>query len=465
MKVGMDDNCYICKTKEKSRLMFEKLTDRMEDAFKKLKGEGRITDVNVAETLKEVRRALVDADVNYKIAKEFTKEVKEKAIGQGVVKSVSPGQMLVKIVQDELTELMGGTKSDLDLTGDPAVLLMAGLQGSGKTTFSGKLAYHLKNQKNKKPLLVACDVYRPAAIDQLKTLGEQVGVEVYTEEDNNDPVQIANNAIHHAKQKGYDSVIVDTAGRLSIDEDMMNEISSIKNQIHPNETLFVVDAMTGQDAVTTAKAFNDLLDYEGVILTKMDGDTRGGAAISIMKMVEKPIKFIGTGEKLDAVDVFYPDRMANRILGMGDIVSLVERAQESVDEEEAKRLQKKFRKNEFDFNDFLSQIQQIKKMGNMKDLVKMIPGMNKMVKDMDMDDDVFKHTEAIIQSMKPIERERPEMLDAKRKRRIAEGSGTSVQEVNQLIKQLDEMKKMMKKMNKTQKKGGKMPDLQSLMQS
>ena len=442
--------------------MFERLTDRLEDAFKKLKGQGRITDVNVAETLKEVRRALVDADVNYKIAKEFTQEVKEKALGEGVIKSVSPGQMMVKIVQDELTELMGGTKTDLDLSGQPSVILMAGLQGSGKTTFTGKLGYHLKNQKHKKPLLVAADVYRPAAVDQLQTLGEQIGVEVYTEEGQKDPLAIAQNAVQYAKQKGHDVVVVDTAGRLSIDEDMMNEISGIKEKTRPNETLFVVDAMTGQDAVNTAKAFNDRLDYEGVVLTKMDGDTRGGAAISIMKVVQKPIKFIGTGEKLDAVDVFYPDRMANRILGMGDIVSLVEKAQASVDQEEAERLQKKFKKNEFDLEDFLSQIQQIKKMGNIKDLVKMIPGMNKMVKDVDLDDDVFKHTEAIIRSMKPIERKQPEILDAKRKKRIAEGSGTSVQEINQLLKQMQEMRKMMKSVNKKGKKG-KMPQMQDLM--
>ncbi len=442
--------------------MFERLTDRMEEAFKKLKGQGRITDVNVAETLKEVRRALVDADVNYKIAKEFTQEVKEKALGQGVIKSVSPGQMMVKIVQDELTDLMGGSKADLDLKGDPAVILMAGLQGTGKTTFSGKLANHLIKQHGKKPLLVAGDIYRPAAIDQLKTLGEQAGIEVYTEEGQNDPVNIAQNAVHHAKQSGHDAVIIDTAGRLSIDEDMMNEIAGIKEQINPNETLFVVDAMSGQDAVNTAKAFNDRLDYEGVVLTKMDGDTRGGAAISVMKVVEKPIKFIGTGEKLDDIDIFYPDRMANRILGMGDVVSLVERAQEKVDQEEAERLQKKFKKNEFDLEDFLSQIQQIKKMGNFKDLVKMVPGMNKMVKDEDLEGDVFKRTEAIIRSMKPIERQRPEILDAKRKRRIAYGSGTNVQEINQLLKQMDEMRKMMKSMNKSGKKG-KMPQMQDLM--
>ncbi len=461
MKLILPHRIYTFAEQNKGN-MFERLTDRLEDAFKKLKGEGRITDVNVAETLKEVRRALVDADVNYKIAKEFTQEVKEKALGQGVIKSVSPGQMMVKIVQDELTELMGGSKSDLDLKGEPAVILMAGLQGSGKTTFSGKLASHIRKENHKKPLLVAADVYRPAAIDQLITLGEQAGIEVYTEEGQKEPVKISQNAIQYAQQNGHDAVIIDTAGRLSIDEDMMNEISSIKEKTNPNETLFVVDAMSGQDAVTTAKAFNDRLDYEGVILTKMDGDTRGGAAISVMKVVQKPIKFIGTGEKLDDIDIFYPDRMANRILGMGDVVSLVEKAQQNVDQEEAERLQKKFKKNEFDLDDFLSQIQQIKKMGNFKDLVKMIPGMNKMVKDVDMDDDVFKHTEAIIQSMKPIERQRPEILDAKRKRRVAEGSGTTVQEVNQLLKQMEEMRKMMKSMNKGGKKG-KMPQMQDLL--
>lgn len=442
--------------------MFERLTDRLEGAFKKLKGEGRITDVNVAETLKEVRRALVDADVNYKIAKEFTQEVKEKALGEGVIKSVSPGQMMVKIVQDELTNLMGGTKSELDLSGNPPVILMAGLQGSGKTTFTGKLGHFLINQKNRKPLLVAGDVYRPAAIDQLQTLGQEIGAEVYTENGQTDPVAIADNAIHYAKQNGHSAVVIDTAGRLSIDQGMMDEIASIKEKTNPTETLFVVDAMTGQDAVNTAKAFNDQLDYEGVILTKMDGDTRGGAAISVMKVVEKPIKFIGTGEKLEDVDIFYPDRMANRILGMGDIVSLVERAQEKVDQEEAERLQKKFKKNEFDLEDFLSQIQQIKKMGNIKDLVKMIPGMNKMVGDEELDEDIFKHTEAIIRAMKPVERQRPEILDAKRKKRIANGSGTTVQEVNQLLKQMQEMRKMMKSMNKGGKKG-KMPQMQDLM--
>jgi len=433
--------------------MFDRLTDRLEGAFQKLKGQGKITEVNIAETLKEVRRALVDADVNYKIAKEFTQEVKEKALGQGVIKSVTPGQMLVKIMQDELTNLMGGEKSDLELSGNPPVILMAGLQGSGKTTFSGKLANFLKHNKSKKPLLVAGDVYRPAAIDQLKTLGQQTGIEVYTEDGSQNPVEIAENAVQYARHNGFDAVIIDTAGRLSIDQDMMDEISNIKDKTNPSETLFVVDAMTGQDAVTTAKAFNDRLDYEGVVLTKMDGDTRGGAAISVMKVVQKPIKFIGTGEKIDAIDIFYPDRLANRILGMGDVVSLVEKAQEKVDQDEAQRLQKKFRKNQFDFEDFLSQIKQIKKMGNIKDLMAMVPGMNKMMKDVDMDNDSFKHVEAIIQSMRPVERKNPQILDANRKRRIAGGSGTSVQEVNQLIKQLEEMRKMMKTMNKKGSKG------------
>ncbi len=433
--------------------MFDRLTDRLEGAFQKLKGQGKITEVNIAETLKEVRRALVDADVNYKIAKEFTQEVKEKALGQGVIKSVTPGQMLVKIVQDELTNLMGGEKSDLELSGNPPVILMAGLQGSGKTTFSGKLANFLKKNKSKKPLLVAGDVYRPAAIDQLKTLGEQTGIKVYTEDGSQNPVEIAENAVQYARHNGFDAVIIDTAGRLSIDQEMMDEISNIKDKTNPTETLFVVDAMTGQDAVNTAKAFNDRLDYEGVVLTKMDGDTRGGAAISVMKVVQKPIKFIGTGEKIDAIDIFYPDRLANRILGMGDVVSLVEKAQEKVDQDEAERLQKKFRKNQFDFEDFLSQIKQIKKMGNIKDLMAMVPGMNKMMKDVDMDNDSFKHVEAIIQSMRPVERKNPQILDANRKRRIAGGSGTSVQEVNQLIKQLEEMRKMMKTMNKKGSKG------------
>lgn len=438
--------------------MFERLTDRLEDAFRTLKGQGTISDINIAESLKEVRRALVDADVNYKIAKDFTDEVKEKALGQGVVKSVSPGQMMVKIVQDELTELMGGQKADINLVSSPSVILMSGLQGSGKTTFSAKIAKYLKS-KGKKILLVACDVYRPAAINQLKVLGEQIGVEVYAEEENKNPIDIANKAVSYAKSNGHNIVVVDTAGRLSIDEQMMNEIAGLKKVLHPDETLFVVDAMTGQDAVNTAKVFNDRLDFEGVILTKMDGDTRGGAALSIMKVVNKPIKFIGTGEKVTDIDIFYPDRMANRILGMGDIVSLVERAQEVVDKKEAERLSKKFRKAQFDFEDFLSQLKQIKKMGNLKDLVAMIPGMSKMMKNIDIEDDAFKHTEAMILSMKPLERKKPEILDAKRKKRIASGSGTSVQEVNQLLKQLTEMKKMMKMMNKMGGKPGRMPKM------
>lgn len=432
--------------------MFDSLTDKLEGAFKKLKGQGRISEVNIAETLKEVRRALVDADVNYKLAKDITKRIKDKAVGRDVIKSVSPGQQLVKIVDEELTELMGGTKSDINLNGTPPVILLSGLQGSGKTTFSGKLAYFLKSQKSRqKPLLVAGDVYRPAAIDQIKVLGEQIGVEVFTGEGKDyekDPVKIAKEGVHYAKTNGHDAVIIDTAGRQSIDQEMMDEISAVKKAVKPHETLFVVDAMTGQDAVQTAKAFNERLDYEGVILTKMDGDTRGGAALSVMAEVNKPVKFIGTGEKPDAMDVFHPERMANRILGMGDVVSFVEKAQQNIDEEEAKRMQKKFRKNQFDFEDFLSQLNQIKKMGNLKDLMGMVPGMNKMTQDLDVDDDTFKHTEAIIQSMKPVERKNPDILDGKRKRRIAEGSGTTVQDVNQLIQQLHQMKKMMKMMNK-----------------
>lgn len=438
--------------------MFESLTDKLEGAFKNLKGQGRISEINIAETLKEVRRALVDADVNFKIAKEFTEKVKEKAIGTGVIKSVSPGQQMVKLVQDELTELMGGKKSDINLSGNPTIILMSGLQGSGKTTFTGKLAKYLKG-KNKKVLAVAGDVYRPAAIEQLHVVGEQAGIEVFSDKDNKDPIAIAKAAVNHAKQSGFDVVLVDTAGRLSIDEQMMKEISAIKNTIKPQETLFVVDAMTGQDAVNTAKVFNDQLDFDGVILTKMDGDTRGGAALSIMTVVEKPVKFIGTGEKLEDLDIFYPERMANRILGMGDIVSLVERAQAVVDEEEAKKMQRKFKRNEFDFDDFLSQLRQIKKMGNIKDLVAMIPGVNKMAKDIDLDDDSFKHIEAMILSMKPKERKNPAYLDAKAKRRVANGSGTSVQEVNQLIKQLSQMKKMMKQLNKMGAGGKKMPKM------
>ncbi|MCM8567851.1 signal recognition particle protein [Gramella jeungdoensis] len=426
--------------------MFDNLSDKLDSALHVLKGHGQITEVNVAETLKEVRRALVDADVNYKIAKDFTNTVKEKALGQNVLTALKPGQMMVKLVKDELTELMGGEAEGIDLSGNPSVILMSGLQGSGKTTFSGKLANFLKKKKTKKPLLVACDVYRPAAINQLHVVGEQVGVEVYSEEGNQDPVAISKNAIAHAKENGHNVVIIDTAGRLAVDEAMMTEISNIHKAIDPNETLFVVDSMTGQDAVNTAKAFNDRLDFDGVILTKLDGDTRGGAAISIKSVVNKPIKFIGTGEKMDAMDVFYPSRMADRILGMGDVVSLVERAQEQYDEEEARKLQKKIAKNKFGFDDFLNQLQQIKKMGSMKDLMGMIPGAGKMLKDVDIDDDAFKGIEAIIHSMTPGERSEPKIINASRKKRIAKGSGTSVQEVNQLLKQFNQMGKMMKMM-------------------
>ncbi len=437
--------------------MFESLSERIEGAFKILKGQGRITEINIAEMLKEVRRALVDADVNYKIAKTFTDEVKAKALGQDVIKSVSPGQMLVKIVNDELIQLMGGTKSDLNLSGNPTVILMSGLQGSGKTTFSGKLASFIK-KKGKKPLLVAGDVYRPAAINQLQTLGGNLEIDVYAEPENKNPVSIAQNAIAHAKANGFNVVIIDTAGRLSVDEEMMNEIAKLKQETKPHEILFVVDSMTGQDAVNTAKAFNDRLDFTGVVLTKLDGDTRGGAALSITSIVNKPIKFVGTGEKMDAIDVFYPERMAQRILGMGDIVSFVERAQEVIDEEEAERLQKKLRKSQFDFEDFLGQLKQIKKMGNVKDLMAMIPGVGKAIKDIDLDDNAFKHTEAMILSMKPIERKNPDMIDGKRKQRIAAGSGTSVQQVNQLIQQLFQMRQMMKQMNMMQA-SGKMPKM------
>ncbi len=424
--------------------MFESLSDRLDRSFKLLKGEGKITEINVAETLKDIRRALLDADVNFKIAKGFTDDVKEKALGQNVLTAVKPGQLMVKIVKDELASLMGGTFTDIELKGKPAVILMAGLQGSGKTTFSGKLARMLKSKKGHNPLLVAGDVYRPAAIEQLKVLGEQIGVPVYTEEGNMDPVKIAKAAIQEAKNKGYDVVIVDTAGRLAIDEQMMNEIAAIKKAVDPDEILFVVDSMTGQDAVNTAKEFNDRLDFDGVVLTKLDGDTRGGAALSIRAVVEKPIKFVGTGEKLDALDVFHPDRMADRILGMGDIVSLVEKAQEQFDEEEAKRLQKKLAKNTFNFNDFLKQINQIKKMGNLKDVMGMIPGMGKAIKNMDIDDDAFKHIEAIIFSMTPGEREDPSLINGTRRKRIALGSGTDVQEVNRLLKQFAETRKMMR---------------------
>ncbi|WP_010179594.1 signal recognition particle protein [Aquimarina agarilytica] len=426
--------------------MFDNLSDKLDKALHILKGHGQITEVNVAETLKEVRRALVDADVNYKIAKEFTKRVKEKAIGQDVLKSLKPGQLMVKLVKDELTDLMGGDAEGINLSGTPAVILMSGLQGSGKTTFSGKLAQFLKNKKTKKPLLVACDVYRPAAIDQLHVVGGQIGVEVYSDKENNDPVALAKAGVAHAKANGCNVVIIDTAGRLAVDEEMMNEISNIHKAVNPSETLFVVDSMTGQDAVNTAKAFNDVLNFDGVILTKLDGDTRGGAALSIKSVVDKPIKFIGTGEKMEAIDVFYPSRMADRILGMGDVVSLVEKAQEQFDEEEARKLQKKIAKNQFGFDDFLSQIQQIKKMGNIKDLMGMIPGMGKMVKDVDVDDDAFKHIEAIIHSMTPAERANPQIINASRKKRIGKGSGTSIQQVNQLLKQFNQMGKMMKMM-------------------
>jgi len=427
--------------------MFENLSEKLERSFKLLKGQGKITELNIAETLKEVRRALLDADVNYAIAKDFTNRVKEKALGQDVLISVKPGELIVKIVHDELAALMGGKSEDIDLKGNPAVILIAGLQGSGKTTFSGKLANLLKTKRNRQPLLVAGDVYRPAAIEQLKVLGEQINVPVYTETENKNPVKIAQSAIKEAKLKGYDTVIVDTAGRLAVDEEMMQEISNIKKAVEPQEILFVVDSMTGQDAVNTAKEFNDRLDFNGVVLTKLDGDTRGGAALSIRSVVQKPIKFVGTGEKMDALDVFHPDRMADRILGMGDILSLVEKAQEQFDEGEARKLQKKIAKNKFNFQDFLSQIQQIKKMGNLKDLASMIPGVGKAIKDMDIDDDAFKGIEAIIYSMTPVEREEPSLLNASRKKRIAVGSGTSIQEVNRLIKQFDETRKMMRMMS------------------
>lgn len=426
--------------------MFEGLSEKLERALKVLKGQGQVTEINVAETLKEVRRALLDADVNYKIAKDFADRVKEKAIGQNVINSVSPSQLLIKITHDELAELMGSEHSEINLKGSPAVILMSGLQGSGKTTFSGKLANYLKTKKGKNVMLTACDVYRPAAIDQLHVLGEQLGIEVYSERENKNPVEIAKKAIVHARSKGYNTVIIDTAGRLAVDEQMMNEIETLKKTIQPSETLFVVDAMTGQDAVNTAKAFNDRLNFDGVILTKLDGDTRGGAALSIKAVVSKPIKFVGTGEKMDAIDIFYPKRMSDRILGMGDVVTLVERAQQQYDEEKARKLQKKLAKNQFDFNDFLDQLQQIKKMGNMKDLVGMIPGVGKAVKDMDIGDDTFKHIEAIIYSMTPKERANPKLLDANRRKRIAAGSGTNIQEVNKLIKQFEDTSKMMKMM-------------------
>ena len=439
--------------------MFENLSERLERSFKILKGEGRITEINVAETLKDVRRALLDADVNYKVAKTFTDTVKQKALGQNVLTAVKPGQLLVKIVHDELATLMGGTAQELQLKSHPAVILMAGLNGAGKTTLSGKLALLLKTKKNRRPLHVACDVYRPAAVEQLRVLAEQIDVPIYMNLESQDPVAIAREGIQHAKAKGYDTVIVDTAGRLAVDEELMREIAAIKEACQPDETLFVVDAMTGQDAVNTAKEFNDRLDYDGVVLTKLDGDTRGGAALSIRTVVDKPIKFVGTGEKMEALDVFHPERMADRILGMGDIVSLVERAQAQYDEEEAKKLQRKIQKNQFDFDDFLGQIQQIKKMGNLKELASMIPGVGKALKDIDIDDNAFKSIEAIIQSMTPKERKHPEILNQSRKNRIAKGSGTTLQEVNRLVKQFDQTRKMMKMVtgSKMGKMMGKMP--------
>ena len=431
--------------------MFESLSDKFDRAFKILKGHGQITEINVAETLKEVRKALLDADVNFKIAKQFTETVKEKALGANVLTALSPGQLMIKIVHDELAALMGGSMQELNLKNNPSIILMSGLQGSGKTTFSGKLANYLKNKKGKRPLLVACDVYRPAAINQLKVLGEQLGIPVFADIDNTNPIDIATKAIKHAKENGNTVVIIDTAGRLAVDEAMMNEIEAVKNAVTPDEILFVVDSMTGQDAVNTAKAFNDRLNFDGVVLTKLDGDTRGGAALSIRYTVDKPIKFVGTGEKMEALDIFYPERMADRILGMGDVVSLVERAQEQFNIEEARKLQKKIAKNQFNFNDFLGQLQQIKKMGNLKDLVGMIPGIGKAMKDVDINDDAFKGIEAIIYSMTPEERENPDMINGSRRLRIAKGSGTNIQEVNKLIKQFDDTRKMMKMMgNKEQ---------------
>ncbi len=446
--------------------MFENLSERLERSFKMLKGEGKITEINVAQTLKDVRKALIEADVSYKVAKTFTDEVKRKAMGMNVLTAVKPGQLMVKLVHDEMVELMGGENVGLNLTGRPSIILMSGLQGSGKTTFSGKLANMLKTKQRKNPLLVACDVYRPAAIEQLKVVAEQIGIPVYSEPDNKDVVAIANNAIREAKSKGHDVVIIDTAGRLAIDEDMMREIETLKNAVNPDETLFVVDSMTGQDAVNTAKTFNDRLDFDGVVLTKLDGDTRGGAALSIRTVVTKPIKFIGTGEKMEAIDAFHPSRMADRILGMGDVVSLVERAQALYDEEEAKKMMDKLKKNKFDFNDFMAQIQQIKKMGNLKDLASMIPGVGKAIKDVDIDDDAFKSIEAIIQSMTPKERANPQILNQSRRMRIARGSGTSIQEVNKLIKQFDQTRKMMQMVTNTSKMNmmmnamrGKMPTM------
>ncbi|MFT7344218.1 MAG: signal recognition particle subunit SRP54 [Lentimonas sp.] len=442
--------------------MFENLTDKFEKAFKVLKGQGQITEINVAETLKEVRRALLDADVNFKTAKEFTNTVKEAALGRDVLKAVSPGQLMTKICHEELAALMGSNEVEINVKGSPGVVLMSGLQGSGKTTFSGKLASYLKNKKGKNPLLVACDVYRPAAIDQLHVLGEQLGIEVFSNKEEKNPVEIAKAAVQHAKAKGFDVVIVDTAGRLAIDEKMMDEIAAVKAAINPTETLFVVDAMTGQDAVNTAKAFNEKINFDGVVLTKLDGDTRGGAALSIKSVVNKPIKFVGTGEKMDALDVFYPSRMADRILGMGDVVSLVERAQEQFDEVEAKKLQRKIQKDQFDFNDFLSQIQQVKKMGNMKDLMGMIPGVGKAMKGADIDDDAFKYIEAIIHSMTPAEKANPTLINGMRKNRIAKGSGTNIQEVNKLLKQFNDTRKMMKMMSNPKNMMGMMKKMQGM---
>ncbi|MCX8677655.1 MULTISPECIES: signal recognition particle protein [Apibacter] len=430
--------------------MFQNLQDKLDKALHNISGRGKITEINVAETVKEIRRALVDADVSYKVAKDLTKRIQEKALGQNVLTSVTPGQLMVKIVHDELADLMGGENVGVNLSGNPSVILIAGLQGSGKTTFSGKLANYLKTKKQKKVLLVACDVYRPAAIDQLKVLGDQIGVEVYTEPESKNPVDISGHAIEYAKQNKFNVVIIDTAGRLAIDESMMNEIRNVHQKVSPNETLFVVDSMTGQDAVNTAKAFNDVLNYDGVVLTKLDGDTRGGAALTIRTVVEKPIKFISTGEKMEALDIFYPSRMADRILGMGDVVSLVERAQEQFDEEEARKLQKKIAKNQFGFDDFLNQIKQIKRMGNMKDLLGMIPGAGKALKDINIDDDAFKHIEALIYSMTPEERRNPAIITTSRKNRIAKGSGRSIQDINQLLKQFEQMSKMMKMMQTPQ---------------
>lgn len=442
--------------------MFENLTDKFERAFKVLKGQGQITEINVAETLKEVRRALLDADVNFKTAKEFTNTVKEKALGRDVLKAVSPGQLMVKICHEELVELMGGNEVDINIKGNPGIILMSGLQGSGKTTFTGKLGSYLKNKKQKNVLLAACDVYRPAAIDQLHVLGEQLGIEVFSNKEEKNPVLIAQAAVQHAKSKGFNVVIIDTAGRLAVDEQMMNEIADVKKAINPTETLFVVDSMTGQDAVNTAKAFNDRINFDGVVLTKLDGDTRGGAALSIKSVVNKPIKFVGTGEKMDALDVFYPSRMADRILGMGDVVSLVERAQEQFNEEEARKLQKRIHKDQFDFNDFLGQLQQVKKMGNVKDLMGMIPGMGKAMKDVEIEDDAFKHIEAIIYSMTPNERTNPDLINGSRKTRIAKGSGTSIQDVNKLLKQFGDTKKMMKMMSNPKNMMGMMKQLKGM---